>query len=93
MSYRRTDKYILEREILTEIRKYHINEISKAFVLQNIVSKEYLDRLIKIELLKNNILDNPNLYTNNKRIEILNKLLQKECTKCTAKYIHDLSQI
>jgi hypothetical protein len=98
--YKRIDRQSLESEILIEIRKYHVNEISKQFVKQNIVSKEYLDRLIKIENLRKNILDEPDRYNNRyndryndeKRIEILNSLLQKECEKNTASFIASLTR-
>jgi formate dehydrogenase maturation protein FdhE len=93
--YRRTSKPTLEADILIELRKYHISQIAKEFIKQKIVPNQYLDNLIKIETLKKqkNItesLESLEIYTDEKRIEILEKLLQKECTKHTAKLINEL---
>ena len=94
--YRRTSKQSLEADILIELRKYHISQIAKEFIKQKIVPNEYLDNLIKIETLKKqkNIQSIENsgaeIYTDEKRIEILEKLLQKECSKGTAKLITEL---
>lgn len=92
--YRRTSKKSLEGEILIEIRKYHISQIAKEFVRHKSVPNQYLDNLIKIESLKkeknNRISEGPEIYTDEKRIEILEKALQKECSKGTAKLINEL---
>ena len=90
--YRRTSKKSLEGDLLIEIRKYHTSQIAKELVKYKIVSNQYLDNLIKIEALKKekNIPESPEIYTDEKRIEILEKLLQKECSKGTAKLINEL---
>jgi hypothetical protein len=99
--YKRTTKNTLEGEVLIEIRKYHVSQIARELVIQNIVSKQYLDNLIKIKTLKNNTINanaNANtetveiVYNDEKRIELLESLLQKECTKGTAKLINELCQ-
>ena len=41
----------------------------------------------------NTTLNNTQLYNNNKRIEILEKILQKECLKGTAKLIQDITSL
>ncbi len=41
--------------------------------------------------LNNTTLNNTQLYDNNKHIEILEKILQKECLKGTAKLIQDIT--
>ena len=96
--YIHVNRAMLEGEMLLEIRKYHINAISQEFIKHNIAN-QYIDNLIKLDILKNNINmdpnnpnnpNNPNIYTNEKRFEILNKLLQKECAKETAKLINEL---
>ena len=107
--YHRTTKQSLESEILIQIRKYHIKEIVKQLINKNIISNEYLDNLIKNENIKLGILDNTNTplplqfdvlettitqqHNNNKRIEILEKILQKECLKGTAKLIQDITSL
>ena len=96
--YRRTSKQSLEGEILIELRKHHTSQIAKELVNHKIVPNQYLDNLIKIEALKKqtNIqiqsIENSGaeIYTDEKRIEILEKLLQKECSKGTAKLINEL---
>lgn len=89
--YRRTSKTSLEGQILIEIRTLHTKAIASEFVKNNIVPKAYLDNLIKIDTLKKGIPESPRLYTNEKRIEKLEQLLQKECTKGTAKLINLLT--
>jgi len=90
--YRRTSKPSLEADILIELRKYHISQIAKEFIKHKIIPNQYLDNLIKIETLKKqkNIIESPEIYTDEKRIEILENILQKECTKHTAKLINEL---
>ena len=90
--YRRTSKQSLEADILIELRKYHISQIAKEFIKHKIVPDQYIDNLIKIETLKKqkNIPESLEIYTDEKRIEILEKLLQKECSKGTAKLINEL---
>jgi len=91
--YKKTTKQSLEGEILIEIRKYHVSEIVKAFIKNNIIPKQYLDNLIKIKSIKKGILESPNIYTDEQRTEILEKLLQKECLKGTAKLITELCNL
>lgn len=93
--YRRTSKQSLEGDLLIEIRKYHIGQIAKELVKYKIVPNQYLDNLIKIETLKKQTtlqesLEHPDIYTNAKRTEILEIILQKECSKETAKLINEL---
>ena len=90
--YKRTNLQSLEGEFLIEIRKYHVNAIVREIVKKNIVSKNYLDNLIKIQTIKKGIPETPDIYTDEKRIEILEKLLQKECAKGTAKLINELTK-
>jgi hypothetical protein len=85
--YKRTTKNSLEGELLIEIRKYQVKEISRELVIQNIISNEYLDNLIKIKSLKNNV---NIIYNDENRIELLENLLQKECTKGTARLINEI---
>jgi hypothetical protein len=88
--YRRTSKASLEGQLLIEIRALHIKAIAREFIINNIVPNAYLDNLIKIDALKKGILESSGLYTDEKRIEKLEKLLQKECTKGTAKLINEI---
>jgi len=90
--YKRTTKNSLEGDILIEIRKYHVKEISRELVIQNIISNQYLDNLIKIKSLKNNSTNAEVIeYNDEQRIQLLETLLQKECTKGTAKLINELT--
>lgn len=90
--YRRTSKQSLEGEILIELRKHHTSQIAKELVNHKIVPNQYLDNLIKIEALKKQKnIQSQEIYTDAKRIEILEKLLQKECSKGTAKLINELT--
>lgn len=89
--YRRTSKESLEGQLLIDIRTLHVKVIAEQFIKHNIVPNAYLDNLIKIDALKKSIPETPELYTDDKRIEKLEKLLQKECTKGTAKLINELT--
>jgi hypothetical protein len=89
--YRRTSKESLESHILIEIRNLQVKEIAIEFVKRNIVPKDYLNNLLKIDALKKSIPETPELYTDDKRIEKLGQLLQKECAKGTAKLITELT--
>jgi hypothetical protein len=88
--YRRTSKASLEGQLLIEIRTLHIKAIAREFIINNIVPKAYIDNLLKIDALKKGILESPELYTDEKRIEKLEKLLIKECTKGTARIINEI---
>lgn len=88
--YKRIDVDSLKGEILIEIRKYHTKEIVKELIKKNIVSQQYIDGLLKINALKNNIIDDGNIFNDDARIELLEKLLLKECCKGTAKLINEL---
>ena len=89
--YRRTSKQSLEGEILIELRKHHTSQIAKELVNHKIVPNHYLDNLIKIETFKKKQnIQSAEIYNDAKRIEILEKLLQKECSKGTAKLINEL---
>ena len=89
--YRRTSKESLEGQLLIDIRTLHIKAIAREFIKHNIVPNAYLDNLIKIDALKKGILESSGLYTDEKRIEKLGQLLQKECAKGTAKLINELT--
>ena len=94
MYHQRTTSYSLEGEILINIRTQHIKEIVKQFINTNIVSTEYLDNLIKLDNIKNGNTttpDNQQVNNNEKLIEILEKILQKECKHNTAILIHQLT--
>lgn len=105
--YKRTTKASLEGELLITIRIQHVKQIAHELVLKNIVSKQYLDNLIKIkELKKQHMLANTNntndtnntnnvnhiIYNDEIRIELLESLLQKESTKGTARMINELCE-
>lgn len=83
--YNHINKNILQGDILIHLRKLHVKEIASALVINNIISYEYLDNLIKLKMEDNILIDNTI------RIELLNDLLQKECSKYTAKLINDLT--
>lgn len=85
--YSKLNSKDFEKLILIDIRKKHINDITKQFIDNKIISNEYLDQLIKINSHKNN---KEIVINNESRYELLNNLLQKECCKETAKFISQL---
>ena len=86
--YKEININILEKEILIEIRKRHVRMISNQLVEKNIITHEYLDNLIRLKTMRNGTID---MEINNKqRIDLLDKLLQVECCKGTAKWINEL---
>ena len=92
--YHRTTASSLEGEILIEIRNRHIKLITEKFVINKIIPHTYLDNLIKLDNIKNNIytIDGDSQYYNNiKRINILEKIFKKECIKNTAQFIHNIT--
>jgi hypothetical protein len=86
--YRQINTNILEKEILIEIRKRHVNRISCELIQKNILPNNYLDNLIKLEFIKKGIPDTQ--INNNIRIKYLQKILQIECCKGTAKWINEI---
>ena len=94
--YQRTTSSMLEGEILIEIRNRHIKLITKQFVINNIIPHTYLDNLIKLDNIKNNVytIDNdPQYYNNVNRINILEKIFKKECIKHTAQFIRNITSL
>ena len=92
--YRRTNASNLEAEILIEIRNRHIKLITEQFVINKIIPHMYLDNLLKLDNIKNNIYaidGDPQYYNNIKRINILEKIFKKECIKNTAYFIHNIT--
>jgi hypothetical protein len=86
--YNYITKKSLEQEILIMIRNKHVSRISSKLIEQNIISNQYIDNLIKLDNMKNNT--KISTFTNELRIQYLNKLLLKECIKGTAKIIADI---
>ena len=92
--YQRTTASSLEGEILIEIRNRHIKLITEQFVINKIIPYTYLDNLIKLDNIKNNIYTidgDPQYYNNLKRISILEKIFKKECINHTAQFIHNIT--
>ena len=92
--YQRTTASSLEGEILIEIRNRHIKLITEQFVINKIIPYTYLDNLIKLDNIKNNVYtidDDPHYYNNVNRINILEKIFKKECIKHTAQFIRNIT--
>jgi tRNA(Phe) wybutosine-synthesizing methylase Tyw3 len=72
----------LKGEILIEIRKIQTMKICIELIKKEIVPTQYIDKIL--------LLESCSIITNEKRIEKLNEILQKESSKCTAKLISDI---
>ena len=80
--YNKTTQNSLKGDILIEIRKMQTKLIANELIKNGIVPNQFIDKLFILEA-SNNISDE-------KRIEKLNEILQKESSKGTAKLISDI---
>jgi len=90
--YNKINNNSIKGLILIKKKNKHIEMISKQLLDSNIIPLEYLKENIRLENISKNISNHPDI---NEDI-ILNKLvylLNKECTKHTAKLISDMCKI
>ena len=87
LKYNKLNKESLKGELLINIRDIHIKSLSKELLEQKIIPIEYIDKILTLELLQQKI---PIIINNKNRLELINKLLYKECVKNTSRLIIDL---
>ena len=87
LKYNKLNKESLRGELLINIRDIHIKSLSKELLEQKIIPIEYIDKILTLELLQQKI---PVIINNKNRLELINKLLNKECVKNTSRLIIDL---
>lgn len=88
-SYNATTKSSLTAMILIEIRKKHIAIASSELVLNEIIPRAYIDKLLRADILNGK---EPSIecFTDDQRIRKMNELLQKHCSASTACLINEL---
>jgi len=94
-TYNPITKESLLGSILIEIRKKHVIAISRELILNRIIPIEYIDKLLKADIINNKSAEKkemPNIFTEEQRIEKINKLLQKHCALNTAYLINELCE-
>lgn len=78
-------------EILLKVREKHVSRIAHELIKQQIIPLENIDNLMRIDYMRSGITITPEnhheIMTDINRIKYLNDLLQKECSKGTAKLI------
>jgi hypothetical protein len=86
----------LKASLLIEIRNSHTAKIAEQLVHTGIVPKEYLDKLIRIDIMNQLKLlpapqpENPDGFNDEQRIRKLIQLLQKHSVASTASWISNL---
>ena len=89
--YKKINSTILGMEILLKVREKHVSRIANELIIKKIIPIEYLDNMMRIDYMRSGITITPEnqfeIMTDINRIKYLNDLLQKECSKGTAKII------
>jgi hypothetical protein len=81
----------LKSAILIEIRNAHTSKIAEELVRVGIISNEYLDKLLRLDMINNKLKPPPDSGFNDlQRIRKLNQLLQKHSIVSTASFISNL---
>lgn len=85
--YNKLNEKSLKGEILLACRKQHVEEIAKQIIERELISSEFIDENIRLDNMKKKkvIIINDEL-----RFQYINKLLQGECSKMTARLINEL---
>jgi hypothetical protein len=85
--YNKLNEKSFKGEVLLYCRKQHISEIAKRIMDRKLINYEFIDENIKLEYLnkKKEVIINDEV-----RLKYINKLLQTECSKYTAKLINQL---
>lgn len=91
-----SDNYIhmvpgaLKSSVLIEIRNVHTSKIAEELVLTGIVPNEYLDKLLRIDMINQLKMPPESGFDNEQRIRKLIQLLQKHSIASTASFISNL---
>jgi hypothetical protein len=80
----------LKSTILIEIRNIHTSKIAKELVNTGIIPREYLDNLLRIDMMKQSKAVPDIGFNDSQRIEKLIQLLQKHSIARTASFISNL---
>lgn len=80
----------LKSSILIEIRKTHSAKIAEELVRTQIVPNEYLDKLLRIDMMNQLKTPPASGFDDTQRIAKLNQLLQKHSIASTASFISNL---
>ena len=89
-NYNRMVPNILKSTILIEIRNAHTAKIAEELVRTGIVPNEYLDKLLKIDLMNQLKTAPESGFNESQRIRKLIQLLQKHSMASTASFISNL---
>ena len=88
-SYTPITKESLSALILIEIRKKHTAMASKELIINGIIPRAHVDKLLKADILNGKLADASD-FTDDQRIAKINELLQKHCFASTACLINEL---
>jgi len=80
----------LKSTLLIELRNAHTAKIAEELVSSGIVPNEYLDKLLRIDMMNQLKTVPPNGFDNTQRIAKLIQLLQKHSAASTASFISNL---
>lgn len=89
-NYNYTTVATLKSSILIEIRNKHTAKIAEELVSTRIVSNEYLDTLIRIDMMKQLQIKLDLVFDDKQRIRKLIQLLQKYSIASTASFISNI---
>ena len=91
-----SDNYIhmvpgtLKSSVLIELRNVHTSKIAEELVRTGIVPNEYLDKLLRIDMINQLKMPPESGFDNEQRIRKLIQLLQKHSIASTASFISNL---
>lgn len=80
----------LKSSILIELRNVHTSKIAEELVRTGIVPNEYLDKLLRLDMINQLKTQPASRFDNAQRIKILIQLLQKHSITSTASFISNL---
>ena len=80
----------LKSSVLIELRNVHTSKIAEELVRTGIVPNEYLDKLLRIDMINQLKMPPESGFDNEQRIRKLIQLLQKHSIASTASFISNL---
>lgn len=89
-NYNHITPSILKSSILIEIRNTHTAKIAEELVRTRMVPNEYLDKLVRIDMMKQLKTPPTTEFDDEQRIKKLTQLLQKHSIASTASFISNL---
>lgn len=89
-NYNNITSATLKSSILIELRNTHTTKIAEELVRTGIVPNEYLDKLLKIDIMNQLKTQPASGFDNAQRIKKLIQLLQKHSIASTASFISNL---